>query len=50
MRYKVIYFKPKKKKGYYTEQTVTFFSIEDAIHYETNMTRQGCKDFKIIPQ
>lgn len=50
MKYKVIYLKPKKKKGYYTKQSVTFFTIEDAVYYEENMTRIGCKDFKIIPQ
>jgi hypothetical protein len=49
MRYKVVYLKPKKKKGHYTEQAVTFYSIEDAVYYEENMTRLGCKNFKIIP-
>ena len=50
MRYKVTYLKPKKKKGYYNKQYVIFFAIEDAVYYEENMTRLGCKDFKIIPQ
>jgi hypothetical protein len=50
MKYKVTYLRPKKKKGVFTEQSVTFFSIEDAVFYEENMTKSGCKDFKIIPQ
>jgi hypothetical protein len=47
MKYQVTYLKPKKKS--YSRQVVTFYSIEDAAHYELNIKLNGCKNTEIIP-
>ena len=47
IKYQVVYLKPKKKS--YSKQIVTFYTIEDASHYELNIKQQGCKDTEIIP-
>ena len=47
MKYQVTYLKPKKKS--YSRQVVTFYSIEDASHYEHHIQLQGCKQTQIIP-
>jgi hypothetical protein len=49
MRYKVIFLKPKKKRGFFSIQEATFFDIESAFFYQTKMEQLGSKDFKIIP-
>jgi hypothetical protein len=48
-KYKVQYLRPKKKKGFFVEEEVTFFDIESAVFYEAEMSKRGSKDFKIIP-
>ena len=47
MKYQVVYLKPKKKS--YSKQVATFYSIEDASHYEQNIQLQGCKNTEIVP-
>ena len=46
MMYQVQYQKPKKKG--YANHNATFLKIEDAIFWEKVMTKQGCKDFRIL--
>jgi hypothetical protein len=48
MQYRVVYLKP-KKKGTYSKQVATFYSIEDASYYEQHIKLQGCKESEIIP-
>ncbi len=47
MRYIVSYFQPKKKRGYYSQQSATFMKIEDAMFWESIMKEKGCKDVNI---
>jgi hypothetical protein len=47
MKYQVIYLKPKKKM--YSKQTATFYTIEDATHWEKYIQMQGCKETEIVP-
>jgi hypothetical protein len=49
MKYKVCYLRPKKKKNSFVKEEVVFLDIESVVHYETEMTKRGSKDFKIIP-
>jgi hypothetical protein len=48
MKFKVQYLKPKKKQ-IYTEDTATFYNIEDAEFWAKMIGKQGCKDIKILP-
>jgi hypothetical protein len=48
MKYRVTYQRPKKKENY-SHQEVTFFDIESAVFYETEMKKRGCKNFVITP-
>lgn len=47
MKYQVIYNKPKKKT--FAKQKVVFYTIEDAIYWETIVRQQGCIDIEVIP-
>jgi len=49
MKFKVAYQRPKKKKGFYVKEEVVFYDIESAVFYESEMTKRGSKNFKIIP-
>lgn len=49
MKFKVVYQRPKKKKGFYVKEEAVFYDIESAVFYESEMTKRGSKDFKIIP-
>ena len=44
--YKVNYLKPKKKG--YAKHSASFMKIEDAIFWEKVMSKQGCRDFRIL--
>lgn len=49
MKYRVTYTKPKKKKGYFSHQEVTFYDIDSAVFYESKMKELGCFNFQITP-
>lgn len=48
MKFKVQYLKPKKKQ-IYSEQTATFYTIQDAQFWAKMIRKEGCKDVQIIP-
>lgn len=48
MKYKLTYTKP-KKKGFYSNQMATFYTIEDAVFFEGKLKEQGCLNFQITP-
>lgn len=47
MKFIVTYKKP-KKKGHFSEQTATFFSIDDAEFWSKHVEEQGARDLKIL--
>jgi hypothetical protein len=47
MKYKVDYKKPKKKG--YSNQSVIFFNIEDAIRWENHVKENCCINVEVIP-
>lgn len=49
MKYEISYLKL-KKKGKYTQQSVVFYTIEDAIWYEGIIKSQGAKRIVITPK
>jgi hypothetical protein len=49
MKYQVSYLK-RKKKNQYSKQTAVFYTIEDAVWYETVIQSQGAKEIIITPK
>jgi hypothetical protein len=49
MKYKVVYLKPKKKKGVFTQQTAVLETIEDAMFWKNVVELQGCKETEVYP-
>jgi hypothetical protein len=49
MKYKVVYLKPKKKKGFYSEQTAVFYDHRDALNWRNHVRKQNCKEIQVLP-
>jgi hypothetical protein len=49
MKYQVSFLK-RKKKNQYSQQFAVFYSIEDAVWYESVIQSQGAKEIIITPK
>jgi hypothetical protein len=47
LRYTIIYKQP-KKKGFYSQQEVTFLEPEGAELWKQRIEKEGCKDIQMV--
>ena len=48
-KFSVVYQQERKKTGYWSKQTATFFDVRDAMLWERYVKELGCKNVEIVP-